>query len=276
LFEKLHFCAGMPRAGSTLLMNILAQNPEIHATATSSLVEAVLAVKNSWDNWPENRAMALAESEKLKHAVLKAMVLGTYSNLGTAPVVVDKNRIWLAEAEMLETLLGEKPKFLICVRPVLDVLASFEMLWRTRNKGVRQVPQETANKALWQTVEGRCQTLLRLDEVVGSCFNRVKDALARGWQRQMLFVEFDRLTACPAAVLAEVYDFLGLKPFEHDFEHVVQATHEDDSAYGWLGLHDIREKVLPVKSRWKEVLAPFLSAENLKAYRDQSVFWKET
>jgi sulfotransferase len=273
--EKLHFCAGMPRSGSTLLLNILNQTPEFHCTATSSLIETVCTVKNTWDNWLENRAMRAQDSDMLKRRVLKAMILGAHADV-KAPVVIDKNRAWLGEAEMLEWATGVKPKFLVCVRPVLDILASFEVLWREKNKGIRQVPQEMTNRALWQTVEGRCQVLLRLDEVVGGSYNKVKDALARGWQKQMLLIEFDRLTAVPAAVLAEIYEFLERKPFDHDFEHVLQTTHEDDSAYGWLGLHDIREQVLPVKSRWKEVLAPYLSADNLKAYKEQSVFWKET
>jgi len=272
--DNLFFCTGMPRSGSTLLMNILNQNPVFQCTATSGLLEAVALVKNNWESWPEMRAMTQDESNKLKRYVLRAMIWETYQGYSKAPNVIDKSRGWLAEAELLEWALGFKPKFLVCVRPVLDILASFELLWRNKNKGIHPVPQEISNKALWQTVEGRCQVLLRLDEVVGSAFNRVRDALARGLQKQMLMIEFDRLTTVPAAVLAEIYEFLELKPFEHDFEHVLQTTHEDDSAYGWLGLHDIREQVLPVKSKWKEVIAPFLTPDNLKAYKEQNIFWR--
>ncbi len=37
--KTIHFVSGLPRAGSTLLMNVLAQNPRIHSTATSGLHE---------------------------------------------------------------------------------------------------------------------------------------------------------------------------------------------------------------------------------------------
>ena len=37
--KTVHFVSGLPRAGSTLLMNLLAQNPKVHATATSGLHE---------------------------------------------------------------------------------------------------------------------------------------------------------------------------------------------------------------------------------------------
>ena len=32
--KQLHFCGGLPRTGSTVLMNILQQNPEIFTTAS--------------------------------------------------------------------------------------------------------------------------------------------------------------------------------------------------------------------------------------------------
>jgi len=271
--QTLHFCGGMPRAGSTLLLNILNQNPDFHCTPTSGLVEAVLAFKNNWDNWPEVRAMQVPDRERKKTQVLRGMLTGFFQDV-EQPIVIDKSRGWTGEIEMLERVLGRKIKMLVPVRPILDILCSFELLWRNKNKDLHQVPQEAANRGMWATLEGRCQVLLRLDEVVGSAYNRLKDALARGHRDRMCFVEFDRLTTEPEDVLAEIYDFLELPAFKHDFSHVDQTTHEDDSAYGWLGLHDIRPKVEPVKSRWKEVLAPYLSPDNLKAYKDQNIYWR--
>jgi sulfotransferase len=37
--KKIHFINGMPRSGSTLLCNILAQNPKFHVTPTSYVAE---------------------------------------------------------------------------------------------------------------------------------------------------------------------------------------------------------------------------------------------
>ena len=37
--NKIHFCGGLPRAGSTVLMNILQQNPRIFTTGTCALYE---------------------------------------------------------------------------------------------------------------------------------------------------------------------------------------------------------------------------------------------
>ncbi len=39
--EKLFFQSSLPRAGSTMLQNILAQNPDVYATPTSGVLELI-------------------------------------------------------------------------------------------------------------------------------------------------------------------------------------------------------------------------------------------
>ena len=41
--KTIHFLAGLPRSGSTLLANILAQNPKIHVTPTSGICDMLQA-----------------------------------------------------------------------------------------------------------------------------------------------------------------------------------------------------------------------------------------
>ena len=48
--------------------------------------------------------------------------------------------------------------------------------------------------------------------------------------------------------------FLRLPQFEHDFDQVEQVIHENDDVYKIPGLHNIRTKVEPAKSRWTDVL----------------------
>jgi hypothetical protein len=45
--KKIFYNASLPRAGSTLLQNILMQNPEIYSTPTSGIIEFLSKRKNS-------------------------------------------------------------------------------------------------------------------------------------------------------------------------------------------------------------------------------------
>jgi sulfotransferase len=248
----LHFISGLPRSGSTLLCNILAQNQRIHATATSGILEMLFQVRNSWDTVAEFRAMDERQSMATKQRVLAAMLTSYFADVDR-PVVFDKSRGWLAHLEMAEALLGYKPKVLVPVRDLRDVLASFERLWR-QTSALAQTTDEAANYLAYQQITHRLATWAGASGPVGMAYNRIKDALARGWGPQMHYVRYELLTAKPAETMAAVYRFLDEQPYRHDFEHVEQVTVEDDRVYGFTNLHAIRPRVQPQPPTWPGVL----------------------
>jgi sulfotransferase len=265
--RTVHFLSGMPRSGSTLLANLLAQNPRFHATATSGILEVMFQTRNLWQNVDALKAMDEAESERCKVQVLRGIILGYFEHVDK-PVVFDKSRGWLAYMEMAEAVLGRRPRVIVTVRDLRDILASFEKLFR-KTSATRQVTQEAAAFHQFQTVAGRCDMLCRNDQLVGSSFNRVKDAVHRGWRDCMLFVEYERLTATPGSVMREVYEFLGEEPFEHDFNNVEQVTQEDDLVHIWKDLHKIRQKIEPQQPQWPSIL----TKEASDKYADDARFW---
>lgn len=250
--KAVHFISGLPRSGSTLLCNILMQNPRFWASATSGILDVMFGVRNQWDKLIEFRAMDPAESEAAKLRVLRGILDAYYGNVDR-PVVFDKSRGWLAHLEMAEAVLGCEARVLVPVRDLREVLASFELLWR-KTSATRQMAQEPANYFKFQTVEGRCEVWCRADQPVGLAYNRIKDALARGFRDRMHFVEFEKLTRNPERTMRAVYEFLEEPYFEHDFDRVEQVTFENDEVHGIPGLHTIKPEVAPVPARWPDVL----------------------
>ncbi len=79
--ERLFFQSSLPRAGSTLLQNILAQNPDIYATPTSGVLELVYAARANYSNSPEFKAQ---DPELMKNAFLsfcKEGLTGFYESI---------------------------------------------------------------------------------------------------------------------------------------------------------------------------------------------------
>jgi sulfotransferase len=249
-----HFVSGMPRSGSTLLMNILGQNPRFHVTATSGIMDVIFQIRNTWEQHAEFLA---APDESAKLRVMRGILDSYYAEAGK-PVVFDKCRGWLSLLEMAETLIERKARVLVPVRDLRDTLASFEKIWRETSR-TAQTPQEAKFYYDYQTVEGRCAVLVRGDQMVGLAYNRIKDALQRGFRDRMHFVHFEKLTNQPEKTIRAIYDFLDEPPFQHDFENVQQITWENDEVYGMKGLHDIRQKVEPAPSRYPEILGPAAS-----------------
>ena len=56
MVEKIFFQCSLPRAGSTLLQNVLAQNPDFYATPTSGLIEIFLNARNIYSTNIEFKA----------------------------------------------------------------------------------------------------------------------------------------------------------------------------------------------------------------------------
>lgn len=244
-----YFLGGMPRSGSTLLCNILAQNPRFHTTQTSGCMDVMFGVRNSWDKLVEHQAHPKPDA---KRRVLRAILESYYADV-ERPVIIDKCRGWVSLIEMTEVVLEQPVKILVPVRDVRDVLASFEMLWR-RHAAQGQISGEQENYIQFQTIEGRTAYWMREDQPVGLAWNRIRDAVNRGFEDRLHFVPFDQLTKTPENTLREIYTFLDEPHFEHDFDHVEQVTQEDDRVFGFEGLHTIRSKVEPIAPRWPKVL----------------------
>ena len=73
--KTIHFISGLPRSGSTLLCNILAQNPRFHTTATSGIMDIMFMVRNNWDTLVEFRAHP---DEEAKERGLKGSLEKSY------------------------------------------------------------------------------------------------------------------------------------------------------------------------------------------------------
>lgn len=239
--KQIHFISGLPRSGSTLLCNILAQNPDMHTTPTSACHDIMFVVRNFWNSKEciEHLASKELASDKNLQRVLSA-ILQSYHDTDK-PIIIDKGRGWLSLIEMAEFALDSRAKIIVPVRSIPEIAASFEKLHR-------KAAHKNADKGNYfqaQTAQGRTKTLLVDDGVIGLAYNRLMDAIQRGLKDRMLLVEFDELTYSPKKTLDSIYDFLELTKFEHDFANVEQVTYEDDSVHG-LDLHTIRKEVKPV------------------------------
>lgn len=250
--KTFHFISGLPRSGSTLLCNILAQNPRFHTTGTSGIMDVMFGVRNAWDNLVEFKA---APDEAGKLRVLRGILESFYAPV-EKPVIFDKCRGWLSLIEMAEKVLGHKVKILVPVRDIRDVLASFEKLWRA-TAATGQVGQESQNYFKFQTAAGRADVWMQPDQPVGLAYNRLTDAIGRGYSDRLLLIDYNAMTENPKKIFTDIYKFLDEKPFEHNFNRVEQVTWEDDAVHGFKGLHDIRNKVEPMAPQWPTVLGPF-------------------
>ncbi len=266
--KTLHFLGGLPRAGSTLISNILVQNPRFHVTSsTSGLLNLILGVRAHWERMAEFKAMNREEANAARVRVLRGVILAFFANVDRT-IVIDKGRGWIGQIPLIEALLGRKVKIIVPVRDVRDVIASFEKL--TSKNPLQPTSQELAHPQQWETIEGRCQIWFAQSQPVGSAYRKIQDALVKGLADRLHFVDYDELTAHPSRTMKALYEFLGEDDYAHDFDNVEQVTFEDDEVWRMPGLHTIRQQVRPQEPQWPKVLP----AEVAKKYPGRDL-WKK-
>ena len=273
--KTIYFLAGLPRSGSTLLMNILAQNPVIHATPTSGILDMLVSVRNHWNQNEAFRAMDRDLSEGIKERVLRGMLQDYFAHVDQ-PICIDKNRIWTEYLELAEVLVRgrQNVKVLITVRDLRDVLASFERLYR-KTSALSQLAQESGTALKFKTATGRVEVFADDAQPVGRAFNAIRDAVTRGWLDCMHFIEYEQLTRQPQQTLSGIYDFLGIESYAHNFNYVEQVTVEDDFVYGFKDLHIIRPKVEPQSSQWQKTYDDTVINTSIwKNIEGAAQFWK--
>ena len=202
-------------------------------------------------------------SEAQRARILRGLFDSYYADL-EAPVIFDTNRAWTAKLPALMRLFPDA-KVICCVRDVAWVMDSLERQYRNNAFEHTRLFNNPAERS---TVYTRVEALAHANRLVGFAWHATREACYSEFAERVLILEYDLLAARPADVFKLVYDFLGEKPFGHDFSKVEYDAPAFDAQLGLDGLHRVRPQVKP-QSR-KTILPPDL----FNRYAQLS-FWRD-
>jgi sulfotransferase len=254
---KIVFNSPLARSGSTLLQNILAQNPRFYCTPTSGLFKILWQARGVFSKEPEFLAQ---DPETMKKAFLGFCAGGLenyFSAITDRPVCLDTARGWIGEYDWLEEFYP-KPKILVPIRDLRAVLASMEKRWHKFPHLHAEEYGPDVVSAQMATIEKRLGHWLN-SPIVGIFAARLLGAIERGHGRHLHIVRFEDLTAQPEETLNKIYDYIEEPRFKHDFSHVQQVTQENDSYYPIYSDHTIRPEVRPVPLDYHDTLGKTIS-----------------
>lgn len=257
---KLFFNSSMPRSGSELLQVLLHQNPEIYASATSPLLEYQFAARNNL-TLPEVQSQNLELMEIAFLSMCRGMAESYYKPITERPFVIDKNRGWSHYWEWVDQW-NPNPKMICMVRDLRAVVASMERVYRKN----RHLPVGPDNPAQLQnmTVAERANYWLNT-QPIGLALKRTADLFQRGLADKILFVRYEDLCNYPDETMVNVYRYLGLKEYKHDFQNIKKEVVENDAAYGPYGSHKVAPFLSKAKQNWGEVLPQPVSSSIISA-----------
>jgi sulfotransferase len=234
--KTIHFISGLPRSGTTLLANILKQNPKIHSEAVSSLSSIFGSINVNWNNIEASQEYP---NYQAKIGVLKSILQGYYSHIDK-PIVFDKDRSWIYLIPVVEEILQKQVKIIVCVRNPAEIVTSFEKLRRENPLFVTRADHELRDS---NSIASRAFYYSGPEGPLGKAHQGLKDAITMGYLDRFIFVDYNLFCGSPKAQTKRIYDFFELPSFEHDFKKIEQVEQYNDLAVGLPNLHKIKPEL---------------------------------
>tara|TARA_R110000744_G_C19197533_1_gene544590 strand:+ start:42 stop:839 length:798 start_codon:yes stop_codon:yes gene_type:complete len=229
LENKTVLLTGLPRTGSTLLQNLLAQNTNFHVESNSALYRVMLDNKHCCEKVAIEQLTGSGKQVSFKQELLKSIPKIYYPNV-EGKIILEKSRDWafINGLNMAREYIQKDIKSIVMVRPLEEIVAS---LVRVANENNQEVSYEdflhpaAASGAL----------------VMGSF--HATYAASKTKDPSLLFVSYNDLVKNTQQTLSRIYSHIEVKKFTHDTQKVDQVVFEDDESIGISGMHTIRPKI---------------------------------
>ena len=273
--QKIFFQSSMPRALSTMLQNIIGQNPDFYVTPTSGVLELVFGARGNFTTSPEFKAQDFELMTKGFVGFCKSGIEGYYNAITDKKYIMDKSRGWGVYRGFLETFYPN-PKIICMVRNLKDVVASYEKIYRKNQ--VKADPIRNDAEARGTTIHKRVDEWMHPQNTIGRAVERIFEMNRLGYDDKILFVKAEDLCLYPDSEMIRIYQYLDVPHFKHDFDNIEQITSEDDEVYGLSkDLHTIRPSLNMKPSDADAILGKDITKwlhDNYKWYYDKFNYQK--
>ena len=227
--KKINMCTGLPRSGSTVLMNLLQQNPEIFTTATCALPDLLhqhVLIKSRFRE--PFQAMDPDQADSAMYHLIHGAAQGWFKGLTDKPIVISKSRSWSNL-----THLFEDSKIIVTVRDLRDVVESFERIQQNTQALHTFGDNNILLSAMtdYEKYNYYFNTSNSLSMPLQTELPRMMELFKKDRSR-VLFVRYEDFTKDPNKILAQIHNLLELGLYQYDLDNIEQnAVFEHDHAY---------------------------------------------
>lgn len=257
---RFNVICGLPRSGSTLLCNLLNQNPAFHASSTSSLPQLLQSMGATWSQSPEIQSALHADKQGTEGKMTRAMraVIREWYADREGHVIFDKSRPWNNLSLLLKTLYPES-LMIVCVRDLRGVFGSIE-------KQHQKFPVLDALTPEAKTLYNRADAMFSLNGLIGQCITGVEDIVRREPQGTIV-VRFEKFVQKPERTMTRIYEALDMDEFGHNYDHVENTSEDLDALYNNKFPHEGAGEVKePDPREWQKYVSPDVAQHIMQTF----------
>jgi sulfotransferase len=234
--KKYYYLVGLPRSGNTLLSSILNQNSQISVTANSIFPSILWNLHKEKEN---NLIFSNFPDYSSYDNMMKGLVDNYYKDWSSS-VIIDR-AAWGSKNNLMliEKYCPNKPKFIVLLRSVTEVLASF-IKWSQENP-INFINSETNNASVEEKCDFLMQPHLQISQELISAYNlyNKKD------KNDTLFITYNNLISNTEEQLDKIYSFIETPRYPHRLTNIDQFSANyiqyNDEVVG-KNLHTINSK----------------------------------
>ena len=249
---------GLPRTGTTLLSAILSQNASVYLSPQSDLSEHL---RNAHQYTSEVRELGVLSGQR--DNLIKGIPAAFYGG-DSGKTVIDKSRSWGNPyfLRLLTKVLGESPRILCPVRPLVEVMASF-INKAQQNPDINYIDQKMVTEDFlpyWRKPldDARVDWLLSTNGLLQTSMLSVASAYKDETARMFHIYTYSDLVNNPIETINGIYRFLGLEPYPHNFDVIPKAEyHADFEVLGIPDMHTVRSTLQVTSPRPEDVLSDY-------------------
>jgi sulfotransferase len=234
--DRFAFLAGLPRTGSTVLGTLLSQHPDLHPTRTSVVRDQLNSVKKF--ALGESPYYDVKDPESPCWAMMRGMLYGAYEHV-TEEVVVEKDRGWAMDTELVHTLTRERARVLSPVRSIPEIIASFVII--SKKIGKQSKIEDELRLA------GRDSSPFSLSRIVWEKYVyanwRVFKSGYESHPECFLLMEYEDIVNNPKKTMDLITTYLDVSPWAPSITGLKNPNPEADAVYGMPGLHDVKPEL---------------------------------
>jgi len=236
LAKNLLCVTGLPRAGSTLLCQLLGLHPQIYSPGHSSpLLEAIRKMRHDISDSPFLAAQMDVDSDLIHQRLLNAFrgfIDGWFAE-AEEPWVVDKNRSWLRTLE-LAYLFDPRVKMIVCIRDLGQIFGSIEAQHR------KTLMFEFPDHLDPDTPFARANRLFGEGGIIGfplRSIENLQDIPSSHMRNSLYYIAFEKLIEDPVDAMNKICAWLEIPPMEWDPQNIPVKPSESDSHYRFKYRH---------------------------------------
>lgn len=266
--KKFYFLTGLPRSGNTLLAAILNQNEKIYVSPLSPLPEILFQMKNI-ENSNENTLRNIDQKSRVNE--MTSLAASLFYQRTNFPIIIDRNKSWGSPAHLplIKEFINPNPKIIYTVRNITDIICSFI------NLNIKSFNDDYFSNELFinyykKDVDGMADYIMRLNGPVDSALCNLANCFKEENKKYIHIVEYKDIVENTEKTIYDIYNFLDIEPYKHDFNKIFKIENDNDLAAGLPeNMHEVKKIITPSKTDPQKVLSEY----TYNKYSDME-FWR--